>query len=232
MAKKTDKAPKGRGRRKAEPGLIAPPPPIVRPEAAPKVKALTAGQRDYLTGLSAGLTPMEAADKAGISLSLAYKLNQRDEFKAALEEQRQANAEAHHLQLTRLLHELCRVAFVNAADFYDDRMNIKPVSTWTPAMRAAVKEIEVFEEWTGIGDDRVLEGFTKKLKFHDKLKAMDSLRELLGLGAAPKAPVGPDGKPVQQIAGYIVVPAKDALPEAKPGDVIEGHLENVRTMTG
>lgn len=200
---------------------------------------LTPGQTRFMEHLLAGKSVPEAYDAAGLCPTAARKALQRVDFQIVLEQQREALRETLGVERERNLLEYCRVAFANAADFFESTpsgaMRVKPVEEWTPGMRAAVASIDVLEEFaidhrTG---EKTLEGYTKKIRFHDKHKALDALNKMLGFDAAPKAPVGPDGKPVTpQIAGYIVVPAKDALPKPDASNVIEGHLEQVRGKNG
>lgn len=206
--------------------------PKRKPVTSDPASTLTADQVKFMEHLLAGFSVPEAYDRVGIQPNTAYDWLKRVDFQIVLEQQREILRKTLAIERDRIVLEHCRMAFTNAAEFFDEHMRIKPVSEWTPAMRASVKEIEVFEEFSGVGADRVLDGWTKKIKFHDKQKALDALAKMIGVDAAPKAPVGPDGKPVQQIAGYIVVPAKEAVPEAKPGDIIEGHLANVRGKSG
>lgn len=215
-----------------------------KPKPVPKRKAntsdpastLTPDQIRFMDHLLAGFSIAEAVDRTGVPMRTAYQWLERVDFQIVIEQQREALCKTLGVERDRIVLEHCRIAFTNAADFFRQRegggLFVLDPAEWTPAMRASVKEIEVFEEFSGVGDDRVLDGYTKKIKFHDKQKALDALAKMIGVDAAPKAPVGPDGKPVQQIAGYIVIPAKEALPEAKPGDVIEGHLEAVRGKSG
>lgn len=212
------------------------PVPKRKPVTSDPASTLTADQVKFMEHLLAGFSVPEAYDRVGIQPNTAYDWLKRVDFQIVLEQQREILRKTLGIERDRIVLEHCRIAFTNAADFFEARENggfrVRDPAEWTPGMRASVKEIEVFEEWGGVGDDRVLYGFTKKIKFHDKQKALDALAKMIGVDAAPKAPVGPDGKPVQQIAGYIVVPAKDAIPDAKPGDVIEGHLANVRGKSG
>lgn len=208
------------------------PVPKRKPVTSDPASTLTHDQVTFMDHLLAGLSVAEAVDRTKVPMRTAYAWLERVDFQIVLKEQREALRRTLAIERDRIVLEHCRMAFTNASEFFDEHMRIKPVSEWTPAMRASVKEIEVFEEFSGVGADRVLDGWTKKIKFHDKQKALDALARMIGVDAAPKAPVGPDGKPVAPVAGYIVIPAKEALPDAKPGDIIEGHLENVRGKSG
>lgn len=202
------------------------------------VSTLTPDQVQFMEHLLAGLSIAECVDRTGVPMRTAYSWLERVDFQVVLEQQREALRAMLGVERDRIVLEHCRIAFANAADYFvqapSGAIFVKDPADWTPAMRSAVSSIEVLEEFafdpkTG---KKTLEGYTKKIRFHDKQKALDALAKMIGVDAAPKAPVGPDGQPVQQIAGYIVIPAKEELPKPKPGDIIEGHLEAVRGKSG
>lgn len=216
----------------------AKPKPVPKRKHKPEDPAstLTADQVKFMDHLLTGLSVVECADRCDVPLRTVYDWMERVDFQIVIAQQREALQKTLGIERDRIVLEHCRIAFTNAADFFEQhangRVSVKDPADWTPAMRAAVKEIEVFEEFSYPDGQKTLDGYTKKIKFHDKQKALDALAKMIGVDAAPKAPVGPDGKPVQAIAGYIVIPAKETLPEAKPGDVIEGHLKAVQGESG
>lgn len=108
------------------------------------------------------------------------------------------------LELTteNVLRELMNVGFFDPRKLLTDGGTIKPVESWDDASASAVQSLEVFEEFEGRGEDRVQIGYTKKVKLHPKVPALEKLGQHLGLFVKKFEHSGPGGKPMQHTHDY------------------------------
>jgi len=81
----------------------------------------------------------------------------------------------------QLLGTLRDLAFCDISQAYNDDGSVKPFSQWSQAAKRAISEIKVDELWEGRGDEKHQVGITKKLKFVDKIKAIEILMKNLGI---------------------------------------------------
>ena len=82
----------------------------------------------------------------------------------------------------RVLRELRSIASSDIKALFDDEGAIKPISEWPDSISRAVSSIEVNELW-GTNEDGKKEqiGVTKKVKFWDKLKAVELIGKNMGM---------------------------------------------------
>jgi phage terminase small subunit len=119
-------------------------------------------------GVRAGLgkTPASAA-------VLARKMRDKPAVAEAISKLLQ---ERHGIQGAKIVSTLWAIAYVDAVDFFEIKnghVTIKDSSTWSPEMRAAISEI-----WeSNDSDGRTI----IRLKFHDKIGALDRLGKSIGL---------------------------------------------------
>ncbi len=72
-----------------------------------------------------------------------------------------------------VLKELKHIGTVDLALAYKDDGSLKHPKEMPVEVRRCIAGIEVMEEFEGVGKDRELIGYTKKVKFHDKIKALE-----------------------------------------------------------
>lgn len=72
------------------------------------------------------------------------------------------------------------MAYSDLGSFYDQDGNIKPISEWTPAMRAAVQTLETVERDVTPGE-RGPAAKVLRLKLWDKPRTLEMLYKHLGL---------------------------------------------------
>lgn len=80
-----------------------------------------------------------------------------------------------------LLGELRSIAFIRVSDLYNADMSLKHPSEWPDHVAGCIKEIEQIEYFEGYGRDKEHVGHIKKLKMHDKIKAIELLGKNLAL---------------------------------------------------
>lgn len=74
-----------------------------------------------------------------------------------------------------VVRELLRIAFMDIGEVFDSGGRLKSLEGIPPEFRRAIAGIEVFEEYAGKGEGRVLIGYTKKVRLVDKIRALETL---------------------------------------------------------
>jgi len=80
-----------------------------------------------------------------------------------------------------VLRELRRLGLSDIRKIFKEDGSLKPVEEWPAEISAAVASIEVDELFEGSGKERQQIGFTKKVKFWDKGRALELLGKNLRL---------------------------------------------------
>lgn len=73
----------------------------------------------------------------------------------------------------RILDELKSIGLVDIRGAFDKEGALLPPEEWPLEISRVVAGVDVFEEFDGRGDERKSIGFTRKLKLHDKLRALE-----------------------------------------------------------
>lgn len=73
------------------------------------------------------------------------------------------------------------MALSDLRNVYNEDGTLKLPHEWSDEAAAAVAGVEVFEEFSGRGENRELIGYTKKVKSYDKVRALEILSKNLGL---------------------------------------------------
>jgi len=100
-------------------------------------------------------------------------------YQAALKERDEWSRE-------RILDELRLIAQLDISEILDANGSIVNPELWPAHIKANVASIEVKEEFEMEGRKRVFSGYTKRIKFHDKLKAIEMIGRNLKLWNAEK----------------------------------------------
>jgi phage terminase small subunit len=135
----------------------------------------------YLTnGGNAG----EAARAAGYSPKTCHaagsRLLKHVEVLTLVKQRRAEVIEKMELTTERTLREIARLAYVDPRKFFRDDGTPKDITELDDDSAAALAGMEVTEEWTGTGADRVKTGVTKKYKLADKNAALEKAMKHLG----------------------------------------------------
>lgn len=130
------------------------------------------------------LNATEAAIEAGYSPKTARQQGSRLLSHAAiakvLAQQTQKALTKIELSAERALMEAASLAFSDLTAYYDEDGNVKPMSEWTPEMRAAIQSIETLDRDITPGE-RGPAAKVHRLKLWDKTKNLDLLFKHLGL---------------------------------------------------
>lgn len=81
----------------------------------------------------------------------------------------------------RILQELRNIGLADPRQMFDDKGNLKPPHEWPTSIARSVAGVETFEEFKGRGDARTFIGYTKKIKFWDKGRALEMLGKNLSM---------------------------------------------------
>jgi phage terminase small subunit len=82
--------------------------------------------------------------------------------------------------------EYKRIGFSDIRNIFDENGNLINIKDIPDDPAANIASIEVFEEWQGKGAERKYIGSTKKIKFYDKVNALDKLAKMTGVDGVTK----------------------------------------------
>jgi len=124
---------------------------------------------EYLKDLNA----TRAALRAGYSgaMALSGKLMQLPKIKTYIKHRTKKTASKMEIVRNDFLTELCRIAFVNMGDYFDDDGKMKPMNQLTSDQKAAIWNIKMTE------NDK---GSTLQLRLNNKLGALEKIAKHLG----------------------------------------------------
>ena len=126
----------------------------------------------------------QAAIRAGYSAhtagSQAERLLRKVEIKALIEAVVIKAEEKVGLTVERTLLELARMAFFDPRKLFREDGSPKPITELDDDTAAALAGLDVHEEYTGQGEDKVFVGYTKKYKLVDKNAAIDKAMKHFG----------------------------------------------------
>lgn len=111
----------------------------------------------------------------------ATRLLKKAKIQARLKELRSKQEKRTEVTADRILLELYRIATVDVGQAFTDEGMLKPLKDIPEDVRRAIAGIEVDEIFEGRGDERTQVGWTKKVKFWDKPRALELLGKHLAL---------------------------------------------------
>jgi phage terminase small subunit len=150
-----------------------------------KKSALTPKQAEFVRHYLVDLNGAEAARKAGYRgknhEKLAWKLTHTPEIRDAIQLGMDKRAKRVEVSADTVLRELLKLAASDLRKLFDEKGGLLPPDKWPDEVAAAVSSVEVDELFEGYGQDRHQIGFTKKVKFWDKVKSLELLGKHLKL---------------------------------------------------
>lgn len=149
-----------------------------------RARELTPRQARFAVEYLVDLNATQAAIRAGYAKANADVVGPQLLGKTwvADEIRRQQAERAARTEVTidRVIRELARVAFNDARAYFDERHDMKAIGDLGEDQGAALAGVEVDALFDGRGDDRMLVGHTRKLKFWPKVPALELLGRHLG----------------------------------------------------
>jgi len=150
----------------------------------------------FVNTLNATLAAKEAGYSADSASELGYQLLQNPSVRQAVQEKLKTRFERLDMTGERILLEMFRIATVDISQAYDNLGQLIPLNEMPEDVRRAIVGLEVEEQFIGDGDARTLFGFTKKVKFADKNKALEMMGKYFKLLTDKVEHTGKDGAPL------------------------------------
>lgn len=152
--------------------------------------------QNYLIDLNA----TQAAIRAGYSAKTARQVAAENLTKPAIEAEVarliDERAARNKIDADTVLGELLRIARADIGQAFNPDGSLKPLADMPEEIRRAIAGVDVFEEFAGRGEDREQVGFTKKVRFWDKVKALEMLGRHLRMFSDRVELTGKDGGPL------------------------------------
>lgn len=147
-------------------------------------KKLTPKQEMFVAEYLKDLNASAAARRAGYTgdpNTVGPRLLANVGVRSRIEQAKAKRVERLELTQDRVLLELCRLAFFDIRKLYREDGSMKTPHELDDDTAAALASLEVFEEFSGVGKDRVLMGYTKKAKAFDKGGAITLAMRHMGM---------------------------------------------------
>lgn len=174
--------------------------PPTKPALGPKQAAFVA---EYLVDLNATQAAIRAGYSRNSAESQGARLLTNAKVRAAVDAAMALRAERVEVKQDDVLRELLRVARTDISDAFDDKGRFRDFKDMPVDLRRAISSVETLEEFEGGGDNRVQTGQTRKVKFWDKVKALELLGKHLKLWTDKHEHAGEGGGPLQVIVQVI-----------------------------
>jgi phage terminase small subunit len=155
-------------------------------------------QRKFCEEYIIDFNATQAAIRAGYSKKTAAVIGAENLIKPNIQnyltELKQKAAEESGITKKQLIDELAKIAFFDIRKIYNEDNSLLDIKSFDDDSASAVAGIEVDE----IFEQRQLSGYTKKVKLHNKIAAIERVSKMLGYDAPAKTEhTGKDGLPIQ-----------------------------------
>jgi phage terminase small subunit len=135
----------------------------------------------YVVDLNSTNAAIGAGYKKCAATSQASRLLRNQKVQARIAELVKQQTDKLGVSAEWVIAELRRVAGCSAVDLFNDDGSLKPMNAWSAESRAAIVGLEFDEIFSGSGEQRVHVGTTRKVKFADKIRALELLGRYLAL---------------------------------------------------
>lgn len=151
---------------------------------------LTLLQENFVTELLAdpNLNATDACIRAGFqaknresAANKASSMMKMPKIKAEIARRRAESFKKLHMCADEVLAGLAVIARVDIADLFNKDGTLKPLQDIPKEVRKAIAGVEVEELFAGKGEDKTHIGRVRKVKFWDKVKALETLAKHLRL---------------------------------------------------
>lgn len=137
--------------------------------------------REYLVDLHGQNAAIRAGYSEKSAKTQASTMLADPDIQARIADLNQERLARVQVESDTVLRELLRIATSDIGEAFDDSGRLKPLKEIPTDVRRAIQSIEVDELFDGFGQERTHVGYTKKLKFWDKNKALEMLGKHLKL---------------------------------------------------
>jgi phage terminase small subunit len=150
-----------------------------------KKTELTPKQAEFVRQYLVDLNGAEAARRAGYRGKyhdrIAYQLMQEPMIRDAIQEAMDKRSQRTEINADTILREVLKLATSDLRKLFDENGSLLPVDQWPDEAAISIQAVEVDEIWEWEDKKRVQVGETKKVKFWDKVKALELLGKHLKL---------------------------------------------------
>jgi len=113
--------------------------------------------------------------------TLGPKLLDHPDVQTLLQNGKRKAMKKFHVTAERVIQELACIAFLDVIHLYNEDGSLKKLEEMPEEARRAIASIDVDELFHGMGEDRELVGYTKKLKTEGKREALKLLGQTLAM---------------------------------------------------
>lgn len=139
---------------------------------------------EYLKDLNAAAAGRRAGYSPGTLHSNATRMLRHPIVQAVLKREVERRRELLQAEADFVVRELLALASVDIAAAFDEKTgSLLPIHQIPPEVRKALAGVEVFEEFAGKGEARQHVGNTTKVKWWDRIRALELLGKYHGLFA-------------------------------------------------
>lgn len=150
-------------------------------------KKLSAQRARFVAEYLVDLNATQAAIRAGYSERTAYSSGQRllkaVEVQQALQAAQAKREQRVQIDQDYVLRRLAEIDQMDVADILGDDGEYKPVKQWPKVWRQFISGMDIAEIAEGRGEERVVVGVLKKVKWPDKVKNLELLGKHVTVGA-------------------------------------------------
>lgn len=145
---------------------------------------LTDKQKRFCEEYMIDLNATQAATRAGYSVDTANVQGAQNLSKLSIQEyisELQRNkSEELNISQNMVLKELCKVAFGDVKNYFDDMGRLIDINDLENQVSASIKSVTVQQEKITVAGETNIESSIKKIESYDKLKALDTINRMLG----------------------------------------------------
>ena len=151
-----------------------------------KTRKLTKKQKVFVAEYQVDLNGTQAAIRAGYSPKtatvIAYELlHKTSHVIEAIRREEEDHLRKVGVQADKVLTRMVQIGYVDIRRLFGPNNTLKDVEDWPDDIVPAVASVEVFEEYKGKGEDRVLIGHTKKVRLWDPNPSLTNMAKHLGI---------------------------------------------------
>lgn len=149
------------------------------------MKPLTPKQARFVDEYLIDLNATQAAIRAGYSAKTAEwigpQLLGKSHVSSAIEAAKKARTKRTEVDADYVLKRMIEIDQMDVLDIMDDQMALKPVKEWPKVWRQYLSGFDVAEMFEGSGEQKLLAGVLKKIKWPDKVKNLELLGRHFGM---------------------------------------------------
>lgn len=138
---------------------------------------------EYLIDMNATAAARRAGYSTKTASQIGYQLLHKTSVQRELAARVAARAARLELNADTVLGELLKIATVDIRKAFGADGALKPLDEIPDEVAAALAGVEILEEFAGTGENREQIGFTKKVRFLNKIEALNLLGKHLRLFA-------------------------------------------------